>query len=118
MAVAESNVGGDVEALFESLSELLPPGVEGLALETEGRVRTMAGLVGDLPGLAAADREHLSTGDAVLKDESGAMGASSVVYLAMDVRAADPGEGVLWVRITADSLWASGIVRAPEVEDF
>lgn len=118
LAVADSNLGGDGEALFESLSELLPPGVEGLALETEGRVRTMAGLVGDLPGLDAADREHLSTGAAVLKDESGAVGASWVVYLAMGVRAADPGRGVLWVRITADSLWASGIVRAREVEDF
>jgi HAMP domain-containing protein len=115
LAITASDVGGDPEQIFGSVSDLLPSGVAGLAVVSDGRVRTLAGSMGDLPALTVDDREHLADGGAVLKS---AADESPFVDLIVVLDGLDGSGPLLWASIVADSLWAAGIAWTTEVEDF
>ena len=95
-----------------SFTDVVPGGVEGLALEEDGRVRTITGTVGQLPPLGAEDGEQLATGRPLVKAAVGIDGASPSIFMALSTRPGDPDRGVLWARITGDSLWATTILWA------
>ena len=96
-----------------SFTDVVPGGVEGLALEEDGRVRTITGTVGQLPPLGAEDGEQLATGRPLVKAAVGIDGASPSIFMALNTRPSDPDRGgVLWARITGDSLWATTILWA------
>ena len=95
-----------------SFTDVVPGGVEGLALEEDGRVREITGTVGQLPPLGAEDGEQLATGQPLVKAAVGIDGASPSIFMALSARPSDPDRGVLWARITGDSLWATTILWA------
>ena len=95
-----------------SFTDLVPGGVEGLALEEDGRLRTITGTVGQLPPLEAADGEQLASGKPLVKAAVGIDGARSSIFMALSARPGNPDRGVLWARITGDSLWAATILWA------
>ena len=103
-----------------SFADLVPGGVEGLALEEDGRVRTLTGTVGQLPPLEAADGEQLAMGQPLVKAAVGVDGAQPSIFMALSARPDDPDRGVLWARITGDSLWATTLLWAssPTVQDL
>ena len=93
-------------------TDLVPGSVEGLALEEDGRVRTITGTVGQLPPLGAADGEQLAMGQPLVKAAVGIDGAPPSIFMALRTRPGDPDRGVLWARITGDSLWATTMLWA------
>ena len=93
-----------------SFTDLVPGGVEGLAFEEDGRLRTITGTVGQLPPLGAADGEQLAMGRPLVKAAVGIDGARPNIFMALRARPDDPDRGVLWARITGDSLWATAIL--------
>ena len=95
-----------------SFTDVVPGGIEGLALEEDGRVRTITGTVGQLPPLGAEDGEQLATGRPLVKAAVGIDGASPSIFMALRTQPGDPDRGVLWARITGDSLWATTILWA------
>ncbi len=101
---------GDVGSA--SFTDVVPGGVEGLALEEDGRVRTITGTIGQLPPLGAADGEQLAMGQPLVKAAVGVDGVSPSIFMALSARAGDADRGVLWARITGDSLWATTILWA------
>ena len=115
--VGESQAGGGGSVSF---TDLVAGGVEGLALEEDGRVRTITGTVGQLPPLGAADGEHLARGLPLVKAAVGIDGARPSILMALSARPGDPDRAVLWARITGDSLWATTLLLAatPAVQDL
>ena len=115
--VGVSQAGDDGSVSF---TDLIPGGVEGLALEEDGRVRTITGTVGQLPTLGAADGEQLAMGLPLVKAAVGIDGARPSIFMALSARSGDPDREVLWARITGDSLWATTILwaSARTVQDF
>ena len=115
VGVSQTGDGGSV-----SFTDLVAGGVEGLALEHDGRVRTITGTVGVLPELGAADGEHLARGLPLVKAAVGIDGARPSILMALSARPGDADRGVLWARITGDSLWASTLLLAatPSVQDL
>ena len=107
VGMSQAGDGGSV-----SFADLVAGGVEGLALEEDGRVRTITGTVGPLPALGAADGEHLASGLPLVKAAVGIDGARPSVLMALSARPGDPDRGVLWARITGDSLWATTLLLA------
>ena len=103
-----------------SFADLVPGGVEWLALEEDGRVRAITGTVGELPALGAADGEQLARGLPLVKATVGIDGARPSVLMALIARPGDPDRGVLWARIDGDSLWATTLLLAatPTVRDL
>ena len=76
-----------------SFTDVVPGGVEGLALEEDGRVRTITGTVGQLPPLGAEDGEQLATGRPLVKAAVGIDGASPSIFMALNTRPNDPDRG-------------------------
>ena len=115
VGVSQAGDGGSV-----SFTDLVAGGVEGLALEDNGRVRTITGTVGLLPELGAADGEHLARGLPLVKADIGIDGARPSIFMALSARPGDADRGVLWARITGDSLWATTLLLAatPSVQDL
>ena len=107
LGVSQAGDGGS-----GSFTDVVPGGVEGLALEEDGRVRTITGTVGQLPSLGAADGEQLVMGQPLVKAGVGIDGAPPSIFMALRTRPGDPDRGVLWARITGDSLWATTILWA------
>ena len=103
-----------------SFTRLVPGGVEGLALEEDGRVLAITGEVGQLPPLETADGEQLAMGQPLVKAAVGVDGARPSIFMALSAQPGDPDRGVLWARITGDSLWATTLLWAssPTVQDF
>ena len=118
LAVAEA-VGG-VGAPSTPVADLLPPDIEGFAIAYEGEMRQLAGTVGEVPALDSREKDHLADGGAVVKTARTSDAAAASVYLALSAGLGDPDEGVLWARITGDSLWASGKAWMEDsaIEDF
>ncbi len=118
LTTAGGRQAGDAGSM--SFIDLVPGGVEGLALEEGGRVRPITGTVGQLPELGAADREQLATGQPLVKAAVGVDAAGPSIFMALNTRPGDPDRGVLWARITGDSLWATTLLWAstPTVEDL
>ena len=115
VGVSQTGDGGSV-----SFTDLVAGVVEGLALEEDGRVRTITGTVGPLPELGAADGEHLARGLPLVKADIGIDGARPSIFMALSARPGDADRGVLWARITGDSLWATTLLLAatPSVQDL
>ena len=118
LATVGTNEAGDVGSL--SFTDLVPGGVEGLALEVDGRLRTISGTFGPLPLLDSEDEERLSMGLPLVKADVGIDGARPGIFMALSARPDDPDRSVLWARITGDSLWATTILWAssPTVQDL
>ena len=118
LATAGLNQAGDGGSV--SFTDLVPGGVEGLALEENGRVRTITGTLGQLPPLETAEGEQLARGLPLVKAAVGVGGARPSIFIALSTQPGDPDQGVLWARITGDSLWATTLLWAstPTVHDF
>ena len=76
-----------------SFIDVVPGGVEGLALEEDGRVRTITGTVGQLPPLGAEDGGQLAAGRPLVKAAVGSDGASPRIFMALSTRPTDPDRG-------------------------
>jgi putative nucleotidyltransferase with HDIG domain len=99
----------------------LAPGVEGVALAVGTRVIPISGTVGSVPDLEPEDFAHLEAGGAVLKAGLPPVGGTSpALHLGVLADAENRAEGVLWARLSADSVWASAALLAsdPAVWDF
>ena len=76
--LATVGVGQAGDAGSASFIDVVPGGVEGLALQEDGRVRTITGTVGQLPPLGAADGEQLAMGQPLVKATVGIDGTRSL----------------------------------------
>ena len=105
MDVGRAGANGPV-----SFTDLVPGGIEGLAIEEDGRLRTISGTVGQLPPLGAGDGEQLALGRPLVKAAVGVDGAPASIFMVLGARPDSPDQGVLWARISGDSLWTTAIV--------
>jgi putative nucleotidyltransferase with HDIG domain len=98
-----------LEARVESMS--LPPGLEGIALvDVGGGMRVLAGEM-DVPAeLSGPERAHLRSGEALIRTVTGGGPGPPAVLMAVSPWEAED-VGVLWARLTADSLWSAAVTQ-------
>jgi putative nucleotidyltransferase with HDIG domain len=97
------------EARVDSMS--LPPGLDGIALvDAGGDMRVLAGDI-DVPGeLSDPERTHLRSGEALIRTVTGdGPGPPAVLMAVSPWETADVG--VLWARLTPDSLWSAAVTQ-------
>jgi putative nucleotidyltransferase with HDIG domain len=98
----------------------LPSGVEGIALDVDGRLLPIVGTVGSLFELSPERESRLSSGGAVMGIQRGPGDAPIRALMAVPFTTNDGGPGRLWARIIADSIWAPVVTQAsdPSIGDM
>lgn len=93
------------EASSTRFTDAVPPGVEALALADErGRFQELVGNVAAPPALDSVQRARLIRGMMVVE----AGGGARHLLAAMALDSTDLRRGILWARMTGDSIWSAG----------
>ena len=88
--------------------DALPPSIEGVAIVTAEGVQEQRGRTLSPPPLDAMQEQSLRSGKPVLIAEASTSGGR--VLMAIPADSTNPARGVLWSRLTVDSLLATAIV--------